>query len=75
METAASHKVEQEHHRPRGSHDQRSAGRFDTKFAAVCTRMVILRPTHSGIYLSLHEVAVVTKEIISEKEARELFRM
>jgi hypothetical protein len=75
METAASRRAEQEHRRPIDSHDRLNAERFDTRFAGVCIKMASFRPVDSIVTMCLHEIAVVTKEIISEKEARELFRM
>lgn len=74
METAANHRAEQEPHHLIGNRDLRSAERFGTRFVEVYIKMVSL-----GILcctdIILRWITVVTKEIISEKEARELFRM
>jgi hypothetical protein len=74
MGTAASHRVEQGRHRPKDSRGRQSAGRSGIRFVVVYTRMVSLCLQQVPIF-SLHDIVVVTKEIISEKEARELFRM
>jgi hypothetical protein len=76
MGTVASHRVEQGRLRLKDSRGRQSAGRSGTRFVVAYTRMVSFCPTVlSVVYLFLREIAVVTKEIISEKEARELFRM
>jgi hypothetical protein len=74
MGTAANHRVEQGRRRPKDSRGRQSAGRSGTRFVVVYTRMVSLCPVQVPVF-PLHDIAVVTKEIISDKEARELFRM
>ena len=62
------------HHRPTEKLDESNAGNLDTRLRN-CPRILTVRPRHFFAFSQLDWCLVVSKNIISDEAARDLFKM